>query len=243
MRFQDARKVCDEADEAFYEVARGKSRWSGDQTSAVRKVKVIGTSGRPYGTVGQVGWPPRIALRFIRGLFSFSPSGRTTRASSISFSGIGREKATADPSNAMLAMNLHEALFGRTTGLMEVCSFPPLAQCAKDGAPRRRIKIPGPQMRGTGATLGVVWDDYRDRGHLPKNKDAPRMGHPSVVPKSPVPKCEGPGAPSAWFGMIIETGATRQKTKTRQGWGTPASYRNPRSPKARDRGHPRRGLG
>jgi hypothetical protein len=26
---------------------------------------------------------------------------------------------------------------------------------------------------------------------------------------SPVPKGEGPGAPSIWFGWVIETGATR----------------------------------
>jgi hypothetical protein len=28
--------------------------------------------------------------------------------------------------------------------------------------------IPGPQKRGTGGTLSVVWNDYRDRRHPPK---------------------------------------------------------------------------
>jgi hypothetical protein len=30
---------------------------------------------------------------------------------------------------------------------------------------------------------------------------------------SPVPKCEGPGAPSAWLGKLTETGATRLETR------------------------------
>jgi len=70
--------------------------------------------------------------------------------------------------------------------------------------------IPGPQMRGTGGTRHLRWGRRRLRA----------LGF--VV--SPVPKCEGPGAPATCGGA---DGACAP-------WGS--WY--PRSPNARDRGHP-----
>ena len=55
-------------------------------------------------------------------------------------------------------------------------------------ATRHRIDIPGPQMRGTGGTLRLVWKHHRDRGHPPmldsgKPTSQKRdVGHPPLLP-------------------------------------------------------------
>ena len=53
--------------------------------------------------------------------------------------------------------------------------------------------IPGPQKRGTGGTLVVVWKGLRDRGHPPRDREHPRCG---------LERTEGSGPPAA----IIDAG-------------------------------------
>ena len=52
--------------------------------------------------------------------------------------------------------------------ITDVLAFHPL----REHSNRRRFglrgaSLPGPQKRGTGGTLSVVWNGHRDRGHPP----------------------------------------------------------------------------
>jgi hypothetical protein len=73
--------------------------------------------------------------------------------------------------------------------------------------------IPGPQKRGTGGTLILVGKDQRDRGRTPRAFHTSRAYFNSrrleEVLTSPVPKSEGPGAPSSWLEKINGTEAAR----------------------------------
>ena len=146
--------------------------------------------------------------------------GRSCRSAGIAST---REVASLGAS-APLRINLHVSAYARPILMAQSNSlqyiFKELHGCDPRQAGPTTITAEGEEVSRLLITDALAFHTLREYSS--------RRGFGSVALPSPVPKSEGPGAPSAWLGNPTGTEATRLGKS--EGWRTPIQWRSKDGP-------------